>query len=130
MNAAEQTVRDYLGAMEARDLPAAQRMLAPGFSMEFPGAVRMSSLAQLLEWAKPRYRFARKIYERYDTCVSGEATVVYCFGTLSGEWLDGTPFAAIRFIDRFTLRAGLLADQTVWNDMGEFRAAGGDTPTP
>ena len=56
--------------------------------------------------------------------------VVYCFGTLSGEWLDGTPFAGIRFIDRFTLRDGLLADQTVWNDMGEFRTARADTPTP
>jgi len=129
MNSAENTVRDYLAAMEARDLERAQRLLAPGFTMEFPGPVRMQSLEQLLAWAKPRYRFARKTYERYDTCTAGGATVVYCFGTLSGEWLDGKPFSGIRFIDRFTLRDGLLADQTVWNDMGEFRTARADTPT-
>ncbi len=128
MNAAENSVRDYLAAMEARDLDRAQRLLAPGFTMEFPGPVRMSSLDQLLAWAKPRYRFARKTYERYDTCASEDTTVVYCFGTLSGEWQDGTPFSGIRFIDRFTLRAGLLLDQTVWNDMGEFRTARADTP--
>jgi len=130
MNAAENTVRDYLAAMEARDLGRAQRLLAPGFTMEFPGPVRMQSLDQLLAWAKPRYRFARKSYERYDTCAADGATVVYCFGTLSGEWLDGTPFSDIRFIDRFTLRDGLLLDQTVWNDMGEFKSAHADKPRP
>lgn len=130
MNAAESTVREYLAAMEARDLERAQRLLAPGFTMEFPGPVRMQSLDQLLAWAKPRYRFARKSYERYDTSAADGATVVYCFGTLSGEWLDGTPFSDIRFIDRFTLRDGLLLDQTVWNDMGEFKSARADTPRP
>ncbi len=130
MNVAENTVRDYLAAMEARDLDRARRLLKPGFTMEFPGPVRMNSLEQLLAWAKPRYRNARKTYERYDTCLADGATVVYCFGTLSGEWLDGKPFAGIRFIDRFTLRDGLLVDQTVWNDMGEFRTAHADTPTP
>ncbi|MFN0162133.1 MAG: nuclear transport factor 2 family protein [Burkholderiales bacterium] len=112
-------VRAYLDAMEARDLKLAQSFLAPGFSMEFPGPVRMSSLAQLLEWAKPRYRFVRKAYERYDVAGTPADGVVYCFGSLSGEWPDGTPFAGIRFIDRFALRDGLLADQKVWNDLGE-----------
>jgi len=45
--------------------------------------------------------------------------VVYCFGTLYGEWPDGRPFEGIRFIDRFVARAGKLADQKVWNDLGE-----------
>ena len=44
---------------------------------------------------------------------------VYCFGTLQGERLDGTPYSGIRFIDRFTVREGRLVDQQVWNDMGE-----------
>jgi len=48
--------------------------------------------------------------------------VVYCHGTLSGEWPDGSAFSGIRFIDRFTVRAGKLADQTVWNDLAETRA--------
>jgi hypothetical protein len=114
-------VRAYLDAMEARDLARAQGFLAAGFAMEFPGPVRMSSLAELLAWAQPRYRFVRKTYERYDVSGSLAAGVVYCFGTLAGEWPDGRPFAGIRFIDRFAVRDGKLADQKVWNDLGETR---------
>jgi hypothetical protein len=47
--------------------------------------------------------------------------VVYCFGTLYGEWSDGTPFSGVRFIDRFTIKDGLLTDQRVWNDLAERR---------
>ena len=119
MSTATALVRDYLAAMEARDLPRAQAMLTADFAMEFPGPVRMTSLAELIAWARPRYRFARKTYERFDEAPTDDGTIVYCFGTLAGEWLDGTPFANIRFIDRFTVRNGLLADQKVWNDMAE-----------
>jgi limonene-1,2-epoxide hydrolase len=123
MTAPEQTVRDYLAAMEARDIDRARALLADGFRMEFPGPVRMTGLDQLLAWAKPRYRFVKKTYERFDTCAADAAAVVYCYGTLGGEWPDGTPFAGIRFIDRFTVRDGRLVDQTVWNDLGEVRNA-------
>jgi ketosteroid isomerase-like protein len=119
----EDTVRRYLAAMEARDLHAARALLAPDFTMEFPGPVNMTSLDELLAWAKPRYRFVRKTHERFDTCPGEHVTVVYCFGTLGGEWPDGTAFSGIRFIDRFTVRNGLLTDQTVWNDVGEARYA-------
>jgi hypothetical protein len=37
-------------------------------------------------------------------------------------WPDGTPFEGIRFIDRFTIRDGKLADQLVWNDIAEVQA--------
>lgn len=129
MNAAEKTVRDYLAAMEARDLVAARRFLAPAFKMEFPGPVQMTGLDELLAWAAPRYRFVRKTYSRIDTCGNDAEAVVYCFGTLSGAWPDGSAFAGIRFIDRFTLQGGLMIDQTVWNDLGEVRPAAADTPT-
>ena len=111
----EDTVRSYLAAMERRDLAAARDHLAPGFQMIFPGGRRFDSLEALVEFAKGRYRSARKKYERFDT--AGE--VVYCFGLLSGERLDGTPYDGIRFIDRFTVRGGKLVDQQVWNDMAE-----------
>ena len=130
---ASQLVQNYLAAMEARDLPLAQSMLAPAFSMQFPGPVTFTSLAELIEWAKPRYRFVRKTYERFDQARSGTAPaaqadaggewVVYCFGTLAGEWPDGRAFGGIRFIDRFTVKGGLLADQTVWNDLAEVRTS-------
>lgn len=118
---ASQVVRDFLAAMQDRDLDRAQGFLAEDFVMEFPGGVRMRKLAELVEWAKPRYRRVAKNYERFDECFGDDATVVYCHGTLEGEWPDGTGFSSIRFIDRFTVRAGKLADQSVWNDLGEAR---------
>jgi hypothetical protein len=115
----EKTVRAYLDAMERRDLAAAKSFLAPGFFMVFPGNKRFDALEQLVESAKGRYRSARKTYERYET--AGDA--VYCYGTLYGELLDGSPYSGIRFIDRFTVRGGKLVDQNVWNDMAEVLGA-------
>lgn len=117
--APEQVVRDFLAAMEARDLAAAQALLAPGFAMTFPGDVRMTTLDELIAWAKPRYRFVKKTYERFDSLAGPGGAVVYCFGTLSGEWPDGTAFADIRFIDRFELADGRIVRQQVWNDIAE-----------
>jgi phenylpyruvate tautomerase PptA (4-oxalocrotonate tautomerase family) len=114
-------VRAFLAAMEARDLAKAAAFLAPGFAMSFPGGARFTALADLVAWAQPRYRFLRKTFEGFDEAVGDDATVVYCRGTLSGEWPDGTAFSGIRFIDRFTVRGGKLADQTVWNDLGDAR---------
>ncbi len=110
-------VRDYLLAMEDRDLPRAQAMLAPDFVMVFPGDVRMTSIAVVLEWAASRYRFVKKSFERFDDA----GHVVFASGTLHGEWPDGTPFSGIRFIDRFDIVDGKLARQDVWNDMAELR---------
>jgi len=114
-------VRSFLTTMEARDLDTAQAMLAPGFEMTFPGGVRMTRLEELIAWSRPRYRFVRKTYDRFDAMQQGETGIVYCFGMLSGEWLDGTAFAGIRFIDRFEVVDGLFTRQDVWNDMAETK---------
>ncbi len=118
---AVQAVRDFLSAMEARDLAKAETFLGAGFRMQFPGAQPMNTLPQLVEWAKPRYRFVKKTYERFDQAMSKEGPVVYCYGTLNGEWPDGTPFDGIRFIDRFQFSEGLIVCQDVWNDIAEVR---------
>ena len=119
-----QTVRNFLSAMEQRDLPAAKAMLAPGFVMLFPGGARMTALEELVEWAAQRFRRARKTYERFDVAPGADGTsIVYCFGTLHGEALSGKSFAGIRFIDRFTVAGGLIRDQMVWNDMAEMLGA-------
>ena len=78
-------------------------------------AIPRSDGAALVASAKGRYRSAKKTYERFD-CSASE---IYCYGTLHGELLDGTPYSGIRFIDRFTVRDGKLVDQQVWNDMAE-----------
>lgn len=116
-------VRDYLAAMEARDIDTARAMLDPGFVMTFPGAAPMTTLEALIAWAKPRYRFVKKTYDGFEALQSaGAATVVYTRGTLYGEWPDGTPFAGIRFIDRFEIVAGRITRQDVWNDIAEAKA--------
>ena len=122
----EETVRSYLDAMERRDLAAARSYLAPGFHMMFPGNRRFDTLEQLVDWARGRYKSARKTYSGYETA----GDTVYCFGTLSGEWLDGAPYGGIRFIDRFTLRDGKLVDQNVWNDLAEAALSPGAQRPP
>lgn len=114
-------IRAYLAAMEARDLDTAQAMLGEGFVMNFPGAQGMTTLQDLIEWSKPRYRFVKKTYDRFEAMQSGETTVVYSIGTLYGEWPDGSPFEGIRFIDRFELSGGKIVKQDVWNDIAEVR---------
>jgi limonene-1,2-epoxide hydrolase len=114
-------VHDFLSAMEARDLDAARAFTGEGFVMTFPGGERMTTLEELVAFARPRYRFVNKTYERFDTVPGDEVSIVYCFGTLSGEWPDGKTFAGIRFIDRFEIADGRITRQDVWNDVAEVR---------
>lgn len=115
--APEQIVRDFLAAMERRDLAAASAYLAEDFNMTFPGGATFRKLDELVAWAKPRYRKIAKTFDHFDTVPGLHFATVYCSGTLSGEWPDGQTFDGIRFIDRFTVRGGLLLDQAVWNDL-------------
>ncbi len=114
---ATETVRAFLAAMEARDLDDARAFLAEDFQMTFPGNAQFRALEELVAWGGKRYRFVRKTYEGFDECFGEQGVVVYCFGTLSGEWPDGRPFEGIRFIDRFLVEGGKLVDQRVWNDI-------------
>jgi ketosteroid isomerase-like protein/phenylpyruvate tautomerase PptA (4-oxalocrotonate tautomerase family) len=116
-------VRSFLDAMQERQLDAARQWLAADFVMQFPGSQPMHRLEELLDWARPRYQRVAKTYERFDECWTAEHTVVYCSGTLHGQWLDGQPFEAIRFIDRFEVADGLIRRQEVWNDLSEHASA-------
>jgi len=114
----------YLAAMEAREIETASAMLDEAFTMEFPGTGTMTRLEELINWARPRYNFVTKTYDGFDAMQgAGEAAIVYCRGTLSGEWPDGTPFEGIRFIDRFEVAADRIIRQDVWNDIAETRTA-------
>lgn len=117
---AKDTVRDFLKSVEARDMARAQGFLAKGFAMCFPGAVRMTQLDQLIAHSAKRYRNVSKTFETFEAFADGDTTIVYCRGTLAGEWLDGSHFSDIRFIDRFAINVdGKLIEQDVWNDMAE-----------
>lgn len=126
--AAGEAVRDYLAAMEARDLERAQSWLAPGFEMIFPGGARFTSLQELIAWSKPRYQWVKKRIERLDEAPADDGVAVTCFGTLYGVWPDGSDFEGIRYVDWFLVERGRLKRQLVWNDMGEtlLRRGAGD----
>lgn len=110
-------VKDFLMAMQERDLPKAQSFLAPGFVMTFPGSVDLTRLEDLVQWSKGRYNFVTKQFEAFDVNYQADRAIVHCHGTLAGQWLDGSEFSGIRFIDRFEIQNGLLVRQQVWNDL-------------
>jgi phenylpyruvate tautomerase PptA (4-oxalocrotonate tautomerase family) len=85
---ATEVVKAFLAAMQARELDRAQAFLAPGFQMQFPGGVRFTTLQQLVDWGRQRYRSVGKTFEAFDEAWSGTTSVVHCHGTLSGEWPD------------------------------------------
>ena len=68
-------VRAYLAACEARRLDDAERFLAPGAELIFPGG-RYRSVAEMVAAARGRYRWARKASEEWDVDMRGDGTVV------------------------------------------------------
>lgn len=114
---ASEVVKAFLEALQLRDLDAAQAHLAAGFSMCFPGGVTLHTLADLTEWARPRYRSIAKTFERFEEAWREQDCVVFCSGTLHGIWNDGQAFSGIRFVDRFEVVDGKITRQEVWNDM-------------
>ncbi len=120
---ASDVVRDFLQAMQSRDLDRAQSFLSPDFRMCFPGGVVMHTLDELTAWAAQRYSHIGKHYEQFEESWQGDVTVVFCHGSLQGTWLDGESFEGIRFIDRMEVRGGQITRQDVWNDLAEHRKA-------
>lgn len=112
-------VRSYLAAMEARDLNAAKQWLAEDATLTFPGGANFTSLERMIDWARTRYSHIGKSYERFDETWADDGSVVICQGSLHGEWLDGTNFKDIRFVDWFLIRNDRIVEQRVWNDLSE-----------
>ena len=110
-------VMQFLTRLEGRDLDAAQAMFAPGAVMTFPTGATFTQVADLAAWSKSRYLKVWKSNHTFDEIQRGDVTVVYCYGFLQGEHLDGTPIKDVRFIDRFEFRGGKILDQKVWNDL-------------
>jgi len=117
-------VRDFLRALEAREVDRAQAHLAPDARIVVPGGREVRAVADIVANSSRRYLAIGKHIERTETLAAPDGSiVVYCTGTLHGTWLDGTDFDGIRFIDRFLLRDGRIVQQEVWNDAAERRAA-------
>jgi hypothetical protein len=82
-------VRQFLNAMEAWDIVKAKRIHFHDFEMTFPGGAVFHELEQLIEWSKSRYKLISKTFEEFDDVSNEKKSVVYCFGTLSGQGYDG-----------------------------------------
>lgn len=115
-------VRDFLDAVEATDVEAAQAQVGPGARFVFPGGVATASLDDVVRFIGERYRSIAKKVERFDRIEMDGDDIVFCTGTLSGAWEDGIPFDGVRFVDRFVLRGGRIILHEIWNDAGEARA--------
>jgi hypothetical protein len=120
------TVLDYLAAAEARDLPGASAHLAPAAEIVFPGGVRHPDLAAVVAAARTRYRSIGKTIDTVDVDTAQGSVVVT--GRLGGENLHGVTFTAVRFVDRFVLREGMIALQHVWNDLEESGVLAATSP--
>lgn len=120
---ATEVVRNFLAAMQARDLAKAQQHLHTDFQMVFPGGHTFHRLEDLVDWAKTRYQRVEKDIDQLDESWQGDRSVVFCAGRLRGVWPDGSAFDNIRFIDRFEVVGDQLIRQEVWNDLAECRAA-------
>jgi len=122
IEAAIAIARNYLEAMEARDLARAQTFVSPRAVFVFPGGVERQDLAAIVAGSATRYQFVGKHVEGYEAAEAADGGVnVYVRGTLHGRWRDGSAFDGIRFIDRFEIRGSLIERQDVWNDAGELR---------
>jgi ketosteroid isomerase-like protein len=128
LGAAGQLVWDFLTLFAEQRYAEANAHLAPGCQMLFPGGAVFTDCTELPVRAASIYRWVKKVFERFDEHQTPDGTVVYNYGGLRGEWLDGEPFEGVRYIDRFLVRNGRIVDQKVWNDLclaAAARARGG-----
>jgi len=115
-------VEEYLRTLMIPDPEGARRFIAPGLQIVFTGARPMRDPAECAAFNAERYRWVKKRFEHTHVVAGGTPghAVVYNTGTLYGEWPDGTPFEGNRYVDRYTLRDGLIVRMEVWNDSAEL----------
>jgi ketosteroid isomerase-like protein len=123
-------VWEFLTLFAERRYAEANTYLAPGCRMLFPGGIEFADCTELPSRSSAMYRWVKKVFERFDEIETADGVVVYNFGTLRGEWPDGEPFEGVRYIDRFLVRDGKIADQKVWNDLCLAAAARGARDSP
>jgi hypothetical protein len=112
-------VEAYLTASMIPDPEAAAAYMKPCTVITFTGGREFDHPRGPTAFNARRYRGVKKRMERFDVRAGAGETVVYSIGTLFGEWLDGTPFDANGYVDRFVVRDGLIVKMDVWNDSAE-----------
>ena len=115
-------VDEYLRLLMGPEPASARRLAAPDLRIRYVGGRLMTDPAEATAFTASRYRWIKKRIEATETVAGGtpEATVVYSIGVLYGEWADGTPFDGNRYVDRYVVRHGRIAQMDVWNDSAEW----------
>jgi ketosteroid isomerase-like protein len=117
---ATELVQNFLRKMEARDLEAAEALMASDAVIAFPGGRQFSSQSEMVRNAAGRYQWVKKTFDQIDHLKREDgAEVVYVMGMLYGVNKHGVAFKDIRYIDRFVVRDGKITEQHVWNDLAE-----------
>ena len=112
-------VEKFLVASMVPDPEAAAAYMAAGVAITFTGGRKFGHPRETAGFNARRYKWVKKKMERTDVSAGSGETIVYNIGTLYGEWPDGTPFEGNRYVDRFVVRGGKIAQMDVWNDSAE-----------
>ena len=116
---AAEIVERFLEASMVPDPDTAARYIAADLKITFTGGRKYSHPRETAGFNARRYKWVKKRMERTDVVTAAGETIVYNTGTLYGEWPDGTPFEANRYVDRFVVRGGKIVQMDVWNDSAE-----------
>ncbi len=119
--AAIRVARAFLDAVANRDLDRAEALTADDFTMVVSGGHQFDSLRRFVDYSTTRQKTVAKHTDHFEALAEENSVVVYCFGTMSGAWLDRSRYQDVRYIDRFVIRNGRISDMKVWSDMAEFR---------
>lgn len=130
MISSEHRAREFLDLLEARDLISAKKLLAPQFSMTWPGDVRFNRLEDLATWGSGRFQSVKNIYDQIEAAETPAGKAVFFIGTLEGVFADGTPFSGIRFVDRVLVTDDGISELLVWSDLAEELRRRENTPAP
>lgn len=115
-------VDEYLRRHMIPDPESAAELVAPDMQIRFTGNRPMKHPAEATAFNAGRYAWVKKKIDATEVVAGGtdEHTIVYSRGTLYGAWPDGTPFEGNRYVDRYVVRHGRIAEMDVWNDSAEW----------
>lgn len=112
-------VTDFLEKSMVPDPDGAAEHLAADAVIHFTGATLMSHPREMAAYNAQRYSWVKKKLGAMNASASGNAIVVYSFGTLYGQWPDGEEFSDNRYVDRFVVEDGKIVKIDVLNDSAE-----------
>jgi hypothetical protein len=112
-------VREYMAAALSSDPDSVLRFCAADIRITLAGGRHFNDPRDTAGFLARRYRWFKKRIDRFDVSQHDHEAVVYCIGTLSGEWHDGEVFSGNRFIDRYITRHGQIVQIEMWDDSAE-----------